>query len=386
LKKSVFIAFVIGLLFTAMLSAQNRVLTQNETLFIDKAVGRSVVFLAGTSVAMGRDGNAISGTLSADTTLSVDKPIGRGTVFKGGTQVSFRPGGDVQTGTLVANTTLLIPVKALGKAAVFRKGTSVVFQGDGCVISGTLAVNTTLLTNTSLGISKTFPAGAVVSFQPDGTAIGNITSPVSPGPVGLLSGSLSGTWTAYQPAKNWSRGGFRIIQNGQDLTYVVFSGERHTGRVLSADTVSYLQSNNATGKVSKDGKRIDWPDGYWTKDSNAPGSDAPRTAAVPNISGAWVDANNSGSTLTISQDGKTLRLQGSVMVSGSQCRWHGAGTVQGSKFSYTCIFDSIYPGGNAHNSSGTIIATLSPDEQSYSMTWKNNGGASGSATYKRVRR
>jgi hypothetical protein len=77
---------------------------------------------------------------------------------------------------------------------------------------------------------------------------------------------LSGTWTAFIPAKNWSHGGYQIIQNGQDLTYLIFSGERHTGRVLSDGTISYVQAN-VTGKVSNSGKRIDWSNGtYWTKD------------------------------------------------------------------------------------------------------------------------
>ena len=79
--------------------------------------------------------------------------------------------------------------------------------------------------------------------------------------------TLSGTWTAYIPAKNWSHGGYQIIQNGQDLIYVVYSGERHTGRVLSEGTISYVEANE-TGKVSRNGKRINWSNGtYWTKDS-----------------------------------------------------------------------------------------------------------------------
>ena len=75
---------------------------------------------------------------------------------------------------------------------------------------------------------------------------------------------LGGTWTAYIPAKSWSRGGITIIQNGQDLTYVHPDGVRHNGRVLSANTISYVQAND-TGKVSADGMRIDWSNGYWSK-------------------------------------------------------------------------------------------------------------------------
>ena len=79
------------------------------------------------------------------------------------------------------------------------------------------------------------------------------------------SNQYTGTWTAYVPAKNWSHGGYQIIQNGQDLVYVVYSGERHTGRVLSEGAISYVEANE-TGKVSRDGKRIDWSNWYWTKD------------------------------------------------------------------------------------------------------------------------
>jgi hypothetical protein len=72
--------------------------------------------------------------------------------------------------------------------------------------------------------------------------------------------ALSGTWTAYIPSRNWSHGGYQIIQNGQDLTYIVWSGERYNGRVLSERTISYLPGNE-TGTVSADGMRIDWSNG-----------------------------------------------------------------------------------------------------------------------------
>jgi hypothetical protein len=44
---------------------------------------------------------------------------------------------------------------------------------------------------------------------------------------------LSGTLTAHIPARNWSGGGYQIIQNGQDLTYVIPGRARHNGRVPS---------------------------------------------------------------------------------------------------------------------------------------------------------
>jgi hypothetical protein len=90
---------------------------------------------------------------------------------------------------------------------------------------------------------------------------------------------LSGTWTAYIPAKSWSRGGILIIQNGQDLTYVHPDGERHNGRVLSEKTISYVQAND-TGKVSADGMRIDWSNGYWSKAGQQPQQPSPKPHGV----------------------------------------------------------------------------------------------------------
>jgi hypothetical protein len=158
------------------------------------------------------------------------------------------------------------------------------FNWDGASHGGRLATNPEITLTTPV-LSPAYASLHVQNF--DGINVWVISNPLPPGcggatqthvsksgrsvqprPVGLLPGSLSGTWTAYQPAKNWSHGGMHIIQNGNALTYVIFSGERHTGRVLSANTVSYLQAN-ATGTVSKNGNRIDWSTGgYWTKDGN----------------------------------------------------------------------------------------------------------------------
>jgi hypothetical protein len=102
------------------------------------------------------------------------------------------------------------------------------------------------------------------------------------------------------------------------------------------------------------------------------------------VSGTW--AASPDATATFTQQGKSLQIQGSAKVNGVVCRWHGTGTIQGNTFTSTCIFDNIYPGGNAHNSSGIWVVTVSPDGQSMAINWTNNGGVAGTATYNRVRR
>jgi len=144
-----------------------------------------------------------------------------------------------------------------------------IFNWDGASHGGRMA-NNIEITGTTTILSPALASLHVQNF--DGSNVWLITNPLPPGcgdgRVGTQPEAtpLSGTWTAYIPAKNWSHGGNQIIQNGQDLTYVIFSGERHNGSVLSDGTISYVQAN-ATGKVSKDGKRIDWSNGgFWIKD------------------------------------------------------------------------------------------------------------------------
>jgi len=117
---------------------------------------------------------------------------------------------------------------------------------------------------------------------------------------------LAGTWTAHIPAKNWSHGGYRIIQNGQDLTYIIWSGEKHNGRVLGAGAISYVQTN-ATGRISGDGNRIDWTGGsYWIRDV----AQTTTTQQPIQVSGVWtayVPAKNwSRSGYQIIQNGENL--------------------------------------------------------------------------------
>jgi len=140
-----------------------------------------------------------------------------------------------------------------------KGGTAVTFDEKGCVITATLARDTAW--RNSSGATVNYKAGTTLTLDAKGRVSKSANS-VNSGPANVLSGY----WTAYIPARQWSHGGYQIIQTGKGLTYVVYSGERHTGRVLSGDMVSYVEAN-VTGKVSIDGQRIDWSNGtYWKKD------------------------------------------------------------------------------------------------------------------------
>lgn len=92
--------------------------------------------------------------------------------------------------------------------------------------------------------------------------------------------ALATTWTAVIPAKNFRRGGYKILDNGGQLTLTSPDGSKSRASYSSAATI-VATDWNATGTISPGGRRIDWSNGgYWEADGPAP---TPR----PAITGSW---------------------------------------------------------------------------------------------------
>lgn len=85
------------------------------------------------------------------------------------------------------------------------------------------------------------------------------------GPAPSAGRAITGSWTAVVPAKNFRRGGYRITENAGTLTFVNWDGTTFTGRYLDEGTI-VAGNDNVTGKISPDGKRIDWSNAsYWER-------------------------------------------------------------------------------------------------------------------------
>lgn len=98
---------------------------------------------------------------------------------------------------------------------------------------------------------------------------------------GAARAPLATNWRAIMPARNFRRGGYKIIDSGGQLTLLSPDGNKSRAFYSSAGTIT-AKDWNATGTVSADGRRIDWSNGgYWEAEGPAP-------ATGPDITGSWI--------------------------------------------------------------------------------------------------
>lgn len=75
--------------------------------------------------------------------------------------------------------------------------------------------------------------------------------------------AVMGNWTAVVPQKNFRKGGYKITQNGDQLTLVAWDGTA-TQATYKDDSTIVAEEGKVIGKVSASGQRIDWSNGsYW---------------------------------------------------------------------------------------------------------------------------
>lgn len=121
--------------------------------------------------------------------------------------------------------------------------------------------------------------------------------------------ALPTTWTAVVPAKNFRRSGYKILDNGGQLTLVTWDGK--TNRAQYRSDGSILSADNVTGTVSNGGRRIDWSNGtHWLADGPAPSTGraiaGSWTAVVPAKNfrrGGYRITENAGTLTFLSWDG-----------------------------------------------------------------------------------
>jgi hypothetical protein len=74
-----------------------------------------------------------------------------------------------------------------------------------------------------------------------------------------------GAWTAVVPQKNFRRGGYKITQDGAQLTLVAWDGKATSASCEDGVTI-VSEGGKVTGRIGADGKRIEWSNGsYWVR-------------------------------------------------------------------------------------------------------------------------
>ncbi len=134
---------------------------------------------------------------------------------------------------------------------------------------------------------------------------GSTGSPPPPPPTTRLD--LSGRWQAFRDGSKVAD--CSIQQDGGKLTFIIHRTpeERSSGRFLDEVTVSADDWGLQRGRVSADGRRIDWQGSHWVRVDDGAGSPPP-PVTLPNLSGRW-QAFRGGSKVadcSIQQDGGKL--------------------------------------------------------------------------------
>ncbi|MBI4890274.1 MAG: hypothetical protein HY821_06580 [Acidobacteria bacterium] len=146
--------------------------------------------------------------------------------------------------------------------------------------------------------------------------------------------AVAGTWIANVPQKNFRKGGYRIVQSGDDLSLVSWDGKATPAKLQDMSTI-VAEGGKVTGRISADGRRIDWNNAsYWESDAASGGISVAGTwtAVIPSKSfrKAGYRITQSGSKLTlVSWDGKTslgyLKDANTIVAE----EWKGTGIIRG---------------------------------------------------------
>lgn len=156
------------------------------------------------------------------------------------------------------------------------------FNWDGAVWGGNFA-NDPVRSISATVLSPAYAAMGVHNHTGDPVWI--IVNPLPPGcregsPPAQSHASIGGTWRGIWEARGINQDGYRIQQQGNQLTFISADGAaKSSGYFKDADTI-VAKEWQATGTISNQGNTIRWDNGsHWERGAAASGS--------VNISGIW---------------------------------------------------------------------------------------------------